>query len=139
MNSLTILYDARCTLCTHVRSWLETQPTYLELVFLPAGSTEACQRFPQLNHAATLDELTVVSDEGAVYSGANAWVICLWALQGYRAWALRLSSPELLPLARRVVLWVAQNRFRFGSRSLEQALSDRQAPAVDCTDGTCAR
>jgi predicted DCC family thiol-disulfide oxidoreductase YuxK len=139
MNSLTILYDARCNLCAHVRSWLETQPAYLELLFLPAGSAEARQRFPQLDHAETLDELTVVSDEGAIYSGANAWVICLWALQGYRAWALRLSSPELLPLARRVVLWVAQSRFRFGSRSLEQALNDRQALGVDCADGACTR
>jgi predicted DCC family thiol-disulfide oxidoreductase YuxK len=139
MKSLTILYDARCNLCAHVRSWLETQPAYLELVFLPAGSAEARQHFPQLNHAATLEELTVVSDEGAVYTSANAWVICLWALQGYRAWALRLSSPELLPLARRVVLWVAQHRLRFGSQSLEQVLNDRQALAADCADGACTR
>ena len=139
MNSLTILYDARCNLCMHVRSWLETQPSYLDLVFLAAGSSEARQRFPQLDHTVTLDELTVVSDEGAVYTGANAWVICLWALKDYRAWALRLSSPELLPLARRVVLWVAQNRFRFGSRSLEQALTEQQALADDCAAGMCAR
>jgi predicted DCC family thiol-disulfide oxidoreductase YuxK len=139
MNSLTVLYDARCNLCVHVRSWLETQPSYLDLVFLAAGSSEARQRLPQLDHAATLDELTVVSDEGAVYTGANAWVICLWALKGYRAWALRLSSPELLPVARRVVLWVAQNRFRFGSRSFEQALSHQHALTDDCAGGTCAR
>ena len=139
MNSLTILYDARCNLCTHVRSWLETQPSYLDLVFLPAGSSEARQRFPQLDHAATLDELTVVSDEGAVYIGANAWVICLWALKGYRAWALRLSSPELLPVARRVVLWVSQNRFRFGSRSLKQALNDQHALVDGCAAGSCGR
>jgi predicted DCC family thiol-disulfide oxidoreductase YuxK len=139
MNSLTILYDTRCNLCAYVRSWLETQPSYLELAFLAAGSPEARLRFPQLDHAATLDELTVVSDEGAVYTGANAWVMCLWALQGYRAWAIRLSAPELLPLARRVVLWVAQNRFRFGSHSLEYALSDQQALAAQCIDGACMR
>jgi predicted DCC family thiol-disulfide oxidoreductase YuxK len=38
MNNLTILYDARCNLCARVRSWLETQPSYLELVFLAAPS-----------------------------------------------------------------------------------------------------
>jgi predicted DCC family thiol-disulfide oxidoreductase YuxK len=139
MSSLTILYDARCNLCLYVRSWMEMQPSYLELVFLAAGSSQARLRFPQLDHAATLDELTVVSEAGAVYTGANAWVMCLWALQGYRAWALRLSTPELLPVARRVVLWVAQNRFRFGSQSLEQALSDQQALAGECADGACMR
>ena len=137
MNSLTILYDARCNLCAYVKSWLEAQPTYLELIFLAAGSPEARRRFPLLDHMATLDDLTVVSESGEVYTGANAWVMCLWALQGYRAWAYRFSAPELLPLARRVVLWVAQNRFRIGNRTLEQALRDQQFLAADCSSGAC--
>jgi predicted DCC family thiol-disulfide oxidoreductase YuxK len=124
METLTVLYDARCNLCSHLRAWLETQSTYVQLAFVPAGSQEARRRFPNLDHAMTTSELTVIGDDGAVYIEAKAFLMCLWALRDYRAWALRLSAPDMLPLARRVVLWVAQNRFRFGSRSLDELLHD---------------
>jgi predicted DCC family thiol-disulfide oxidoreductase YuxK len=133
MQTLTVLYDARCNLCSHIRSWLETQPAYVTLDFVPAGSDEARRRFPQLDHATTAQELTVVSDAGDVYLEANAWIMCLWALRDYRAWSLRMSTPELLPLARRIVLWVALNRFRFGTRTLDDLLDDQQT-AVEFVD-----
>jgi len=133
MRTLTVLYDARCNLCSHLRAWLEAQPAYVQLAFVPAGSQEARRRFPALVHAATTAELTVIGDDGAVYIEAKAFLMCLWALREYRAWSLHLSSPDLLPLARRVVLWVAQNRFRFGSRSLDDILSDDKI-AVECDD-----
>ena len=124
MHTLTVLYDARCNLCSHLRAWLEAQPAYVQLAFVPAGSAEAKRRFPALDHTATTSELTVIGDDGAVYIEAKAFLMCLWALRDYRAWSLRLSAPDMLPLARRIVLWVSQNRFRFGSRSLDDILSD---------------
>ncbi len=135
MDTLTVLYDARCNLCSHLRAWLEAQPAYVQLAFVPAGSQEARRRFPALDPAVTTSELTVIGDDGAVYSEAKAFLMCLWALCDYRAWSLRLSAPDMLPLARRVILWVAQNRFRFGSRSLDEILSDNMALAADCADG----
>jgi predicted DCC family thiol-disulfide oxidoreductase YuxK len=143
MQALTVLYDARCKLCRGVRAWLEAQPAYVELVFVPAGSTEARRRFPQLDHTATTSDLTVISDEGAVYFGANGWLMCLWALREYRGWSLKLSAPELLPLARRVVVWVSQNRFRLGQledvpddalhAAIDMAMDD--SAQIDCADG----
>jgi hypothetical protein len=93
---------------------MQQQPRYVDLAFLPAGSKEARYRFPQLDHDRTKTELTVISDSGAVYRGAKAWVMCLWALREYRAWSLKLGSPELMPLARRFIAWISRNRFRFG-------------------------
>jgi predicted DCC family thiol-disulfide oxidoreductase YuxK len=140
MHTLTVLYDARCSLCRRIRSWLETQPTYIDLAFVPAGSAEARRRFPELDHAATMSELTVISDEGAVYHEANAWLMCLWALRDYRAWSLRLSAPDMIPLARRFVIWVARNRSRLGTMlpaEVLSAVSDATADdllGVDCAD-----
>jgi len=79
----------------------------------------------------------VIGDDGAVYIEAKAFLMCLWALRDYRAWSLRLSAPEMLPLARRVVLWVAQNRFRLGSRSLDATLRDSVGLPDDCV-GECS-
>jgi predicted DCC family thiol-disulfide oxidoreductase YuxK len=132
-----VLYDARCNLCARFKAWLAAQPSYLELEFVAAGSEEARRRFPALDHAGTLKELTVVSDTGDVYVDAGAWVICLWALPEYRAWALRLGSPDLLPLARRAVLWISQNRFRFGERSLEAIVAGQSGAPADCAEGYC--
>ncbi len=112
MRQLTVLYDPQCGLCCRVHAWLLAQPKYVEIAFVPVASEEARRRFPELNHALTLRDVTVITDEGAVYWGAKAWLMCLWALHRYREWAFRLSSPELLPTARRVVSMISQNRHR---------------------------
>jgi predicted DCC family thiol-disulfide oxidoreductase YuxK len=115
METLMVLYDARCDLCRRIRSWLEAQPAYVRLDFVAAGSDEARRRFPDLDHAASLADLTVVSDAGDVYAGAQGWLICLWALRDYRAWALRLSTPAIMPRARWFITWISQNRWRLGA------------------------
>ena len=110
MNKLTVLYDAECGFCIRCRWWLIHQPKFVEMDFLPAGSPEAEARFPGLSAPGTVDELLVVDDEGGVYRGAHAWLMCLWALVEYREWSGRLSSPGLLPLARGAFAMVSSNR-----------------------------
>jgi predicted DCC family thiol-disulfide oxidoreductase YuxK len=112
MRRLTILYDPGCGLCRRAHGWLAEQPKLIELTFVPIRSGEARHRFPQLNHELTSKDLTAISDEGAVYIGAKAWLMVLWALQRYREWSYRLSSPELLPTTRRVVSVISQNRYQ---------------------------
>ena len=114
MQTLTILYDTRCDFCRAARAWLEDQPSYVRLRFAAAGSERARALFPELDHAATLGELTVIRDDGAVYRGDKAYLMCLWALRRYRWLALRLSTPEALPAARRWLGWVSRNRSRLG-------------------------
>ncbi|HJQ69010.1 MAG TPA: DUF393 domain-containing protein [Blastocatellia bacterium] len=112
MRQLTVLYDPQCGLCRRAQGWLSVQPKYVELAFVPVNSEQARSRYPKLNHAMTAKDVTVISDEGAVYWGAKAWLMCLWALRNYREWSFRLSSPELLPTARRVVSMISQNRHK---------------------------
>ena len=100
---LTVLYDGGCPLCRAACRWLAGRAQLVPLEFVEAGSTTARRRFPGLDHSRTLAEVTVVADTGAVYSGDSAWLVCLWALDGYRSLAMRLASPRLRPLARRVV------------------------------------
>ena len=112
---LTVLYDARCALCRHVRGWLERQWQLVPLEFVPAGSAEAARRFPELDHARTLREITVISDVGEVYEASDAWLVCLWALKGRRATAYRFSTPTGARLARGAVLAAAKWREATGS------------------------
>jgi len=112
MTGLTVLYDPVCGLCQRAHGWLAEQPKLVELNFVPCASEEARRRYPHLDHALTKKDLTVVSDQGAVYFGPKAWVMVLWALVRYRDWSYRLSSPELLPTTRRVVSLITQNRYQ---------------------------
>lgn len=99
-TALTVLYDAGCPLCTRFRDWLVLQPLLVPLRPVPAASPEARALFPGLDHDRTLREITVVGDDGAVWTQEHAWVMCLWATRRFRPMAERLAHPAWLPLAR---------------------------------------
>ncbi|MCX6608844.1 MAG: hypothetical protein NTV52_35345 [Acidobacteria bacterium] len=83
MTSLTLHYDAQCGLCSSMRNWIQSQRHALPLHFLPKPPEER--------------NLTVIADTGEVWQGDSAWLMVLWALEDYRSWSYRLSSPALLP------------------------------------------
>ena len=99
MRALSVLYDETCGFCVSCARWLGAQRTWVGLECLPAGGEAAARRFPELRRSASKEELVVVDDEGGVYRDTHAWLMVLWALEDYRAWAQRLSRPALMPLA----------------------------------------
>lgn len=111
MRELTVLYDESCGLCRRARSWLERQRQFVRLDFVAAGSEEARSRYPDLDHEASLVDLTVVADSGEIYLGPKAWILCLWALEGYRQTALTMRSPGAWWAARRLITSISRNRF----------------------------
>lgn len=110
MKTLTVLYDAQCDICRFSRRWLEQQPKHVEMAYVPAGSREARSLFPTLDHAATLGELTVIADDGALWRGHAAWLTCLWAVQSTRGWSLALARDGRVELARRAFDALSRNR-----------------------------
>jgi predicted DCC family thiol-disulfide oxidoreductase YuxK len=109
VKTLHVLYDAKCGFCQECRTWMAGQPSYVELRFWPAQAAATLRRFPTLAKSDP-DELLVVSDEGRVWRGVRAWLMCLWALRAYRAWSLALAKPALMPLARAAFELVSNNR-----------------------------
>jgi predicted DCC family thiol-disulfide oxidoreductase YuxK len=110
IRNLFVLFDGNCELCRYCKDWLQTQRQTVALTFIEAGSTYAKSVFPELNHAKTLSELTVIDDEGGVYHGTKAWLLVLWALADYRSWARTLASPEMMPIARKFITMISSNR-----------------------------
>jgi len=109
-SGLTVLYDSACGFCVSCRQWMESQPSFVPLRFLPARGALARKTFPELAGPEWRDDLIVVSDEGGVYPGADGWLLCLWALEAYREWSLRLAKPALRPLARQAFDLLSRNR-----------------------------
>ncbi|MCZ7458449.1 DCC1-like thiol-disulfide oxidoreductase family protein [Streptomyces sp. WMMC940] len=110
VKRLTVLYDAQCPLCVHLRHWLLRQRQLVPLDLVPAASVEARRRFPALDHESTLREITVIGDRGQVYRAASAWIVCLWALAEHRPKAHWLSTPAGRPFAKVTVLAAAKYR-----------------------------
>jgi predicted DCC family thiol-disulfide oxidoreductase YuxK len=125
MQKLTVIYDASCGFCVSCRRWLEAQSTYFPFEFVPAGSAAAARLLPGLSSSDAADELLAVGDDGAVYRDAHAWIMCLYALPEYREWAQRLSSPTLLPYARRAFELLSRNR-----KELSHSLGSLPEPAL---------
>lgn len=131
VTSITIVYDAACGLCTRAKDWIGGQPPLVRLRFVAAGTSEARERFPQL----PVGELAVVANTGEVWLGNRAWVVCLWALEGYRDLALRLTSPLLVLMAREAYAVVSSNRYALSGllqlrseREMEQQLRKVMVP-----------
>ena len=112
MKRLHVLYDGECALCRRVRAWLERQPAFVELAYIPLQSSEVTRRFPGIETFHPEEQLIVVSDSGELWRGESAWITILWALREYREWAARLAHPSLRPFARRACALVSENRYR---------------------------
>ena len=110
MRLLTVLYDPQCGLCARICQWLRVQPKWIPIRLVPSNLT--ARFYPALAARNFREELIVVSDQGGVYMGDHAWIMCLYALKEYRGWARRLSRPALLPLARQAFAVLSGNRRR---------------------------
>lgn len=131
IRHLTVLYDAHCPLCVHIRHWLLGQRWLVPLRLVPAGSYGARQRFPGLDHAATLRRITVVGDTGQIWTGTDAFIVCLWALAEHRPRANWLATPAGRPFARAAMYtasaWRAAVRTNGGAGAEEPACDDHCA------------
>ncbi len=90
VGALTVVYDPSGAFSTWCRSWLQAQPLLVPVRFTPAGGPQAQARLGVLGTGA---ELVVVADDGRAWTGAAAFVMCLWATARHRGLASSLHLP----------------------------------------------
>jgi predicted DCC family thiol-disulfide oxidoreductase YuxK len=108
ISKITVLFDAQCGFCCRCKDWMLCQSRFLDIEFIPKDSIWARSRYPHIDSAE--DELLVIDDAGGLYRGPAAFLMCLYALVEYRGWSLRLSTPALMPLARKAFELVSTRR-----------------------------
>jgi len=111
MTRLTIVYDEHCAVCRRARDWLLTQPTYIPLELIAAGSPAAVSRLGGLPWLGR--ELIATDDEGNIWVGPAAFLTALWATRRYRGWSYRMSGARLAPLAESFFKMVSARRHRW--------------------------
>ncbi|MBC8342148.1 MAG: DUF393 domain-containing protein [Proteobacteria bacterium] len=124
MRKLYVLYDEDCGFCRRVQRWLIEQRQYVTLIPLARQSIAARQMFGPVIDSAGDDEMIVVSDEGQIWRGTHAYLVCMWALRRTRRWSFRLARPSLRPLVRGAFATLARNRYALSK--LMGASDDRQ-------------
>ena len=106
---LTVYADEACGFCGWCRGWLSAQSLLVPMRFAPAGGEEAQRRLGPLADG-TLDDLVVQADDGRVWVGPSAFVLCLWATEHHRDLAMRLRIPGFKLTAERFFHMISANR-----------------------------
>lgn len=110
---LTVLYDEQCGLCRRARDWLLTQPMWVEMELLAAGSAAARSRYGSIPWVG--QDLVVVADDGRIWRDAPAFLMCLWATRRYRKYARTLSGSAFKPVATAFFNGISKRRHEIGS------------------------
>jgi predicted DCC family thiol-disulfide oxidoreductase YuxK len=110
MNTLYVLYDPACPHSVRHGEWLARQEPLVPLRLLTHQAEEVPCRFPGIEAHLTPRELTVISDDGQLWTGPGASVMCLFMLEQYREFAERLACPQLLPYARTTLELFSRDR-----------------------------
>ena len=150
MHTLYVLFDHSCGLCTAAARWLREQPAFILIITMPATSDRAAAKFPELNlgrgapgqgAAAAPEQVIAITDDGHVYRGPAAWIMCLWALKRYRAWSLVLAQPHWRPRVARIIDGLGRRRLMLSRLLMLEAEADAVArgdpDSVVCPGGTC--
>jgi predicted DCC family thiol-disulfide oxidoreductase YuxK len=143
MKTLYVLFDQDCGLCCRLSEWLGRQPAHVAIQAYPLQAPDLGMRFPGIERLRPEEDLVAVSDEGDVWRGSRAWIVCLWALKEFRPWAKRFESPAWAPLAKRMFVLVSKNRrgisrWLFGSQTEEPRLLRALESVPDpCLGGGC--
>jgi len=103
VRAMTVLYDPDCPVCRASKRWMLLHRPLIDVRFVAVNSRLAHQRFPQLDLAACVREITVVTDTGHVYRGEAAFVMCLWSLRRTRSLALQMARGHRAPILRAMV------------------------------------
>jgi predicted DCC family thiol-disulfide oxidoreductase YuxK len=100
VGRLTVVYDDRCALRRRCRGSLSTQEQLVPLDFVAAS--DSAVRGWAGSMIPVGDELVVMDNNGSVWVGPDAFIVCLWALRSYRRLSTRLASPAMKPVAKQV-------------------------------------
>ena len=135
VSALAVFFDQECKLCRACRRWLMAQDKFLPLEFIAYQSPRARRVCPKLEELDPEKEIVVMADNGQVYQGGSAWIMCLYALRRYRELSFKLAHPMLLPLAKKMCHVVSNHRGRL-SRLFPCASREELARELINAEGT---
>ncbi len=111
----TLIFDAECRLCIATRSVMQGWPTCAgeQVRYVPFQSAEASRLLGGAPALGRPDVAYLVTGNGHVVRGLEAFLVMLPFLKGGRALVCMLRWPPVYRAASRVYQLVARNRYRW--------------------------
>ena len=107
-----LIYDSRCRMCVTAKTGLERISGSQELRIIPYESDEARQVLGSRYQGGRPEAAFLVSRDGRIASGLDAFLPLLPGLRGGRLMAMLFAIPLVKPLAYRIYALVARHRYR---------------------------
>lgn len=126
-RKLTLLYDAKCRLCTQTVEVLRGLRTDAELEMQPYQSADLERLIPGASLPELEAEIHAVDETGRIYKGADALILVLTTVSSIRWIAVFYRIPGMRPVAQLLYRWIAKSRYKLFGREDE-----------DCPEGTCS-
>jgi predicted DCC family thiol-disulfide oxidoreductase YuxK len=107
-----LIYDGRCRMCVTAKAGLERLSGAQELRIVPYESEEAKQVLGSRHQGGRPEAAFLVTEDGRIASGLDAFLPLLPGLWSGRVLAKLLAIPLVKPLAYRMYALVARHRYR---------------------------
>ena len=123
----TVFFDGHCRLCTDSVGRLQRFKVRggADVRYVNVQDLAALSAYPQIDPAAALGQMHVLTPTGRVAGGFDAVVALLPAFRWLRAWGPFMRVPPVRAVGRVVYRWVARNRYRIAGKT------------HTCVDGAC--
>ena len=138
IQKIEVFYDGRCGMCCSFHEWINRQPRAYRIDFIPYQSPDAEKVFPGIGTLDPAREMIVRTDQGKIYRGAEAWVLCLHSCANHQTAARKLATPGMLSVAIRACRVLAANRhslskvfFRRKDKAVREVLHQIKTPECD--------
>jgi predicted DCC family thiol-disulfide oxidoreductase YuxK len=125
-----VLYDGECNFCIRGAQRVNTWSSGERVAFLPIGSAEVAERYPDLGPDRLQREMVVVDRSGRRHGGADAIRYLSRRLPKLWWLALPLHIPGFMPLWRFLYRVLARNRYLLGGK--------REPEPEPCREGVCS-
>jgi len=113
-----LIYDSHCRMCVTAKTGLERISGRQELRLIPYESDEAKQVLGSRHQGGRPEAAFLVTGDGTIASGLDAFLPLLPGLRGGRLLATLFAIPLVKPLAYRIYAFLARHRYRlFGEVS----------------------
>ncbi len=142
ISTVEVYYDGQCGMCCTFHEWINEQQRAYEVKFIPYQSERAELLFPGVMALDPASEMIVRTNDGELFRGAQAWVLCLYSCSSYQKVAVKLGGPLLLPVAIKACNVLAANRHKlskvfFGKKDKIVAKELHKMPTPKCERGAC--
>ncbi|HEX8913768.1 MAG TPA: DCC1-like thiol-disulfide oxidoreductase family protein [Humisphaera sp.] len=107
-----VFYDGHCRLCTDSKRTLAQMDSSADLQFVNVQDWSVLSRYPQVDPAAALGQMHVITPDGTVHGGYDALVALLPAFPSLKVFHPLMAGRLARDLGRRVYRWVAANRYK---------------------------